>query len=265
MEAGASASEVVAAARRGLALAEEAAVDTVNVGWLRYSLGTALARSGDVSRAAELIDPLTEDEARVRTPSGASWCGPISTSAGGGSPTPGRGPSEPWSATRPRSTCAAVGARSRPRSSCGRAARPRPSSRIGDPAPRARRPGGSGVRRAVLHPRRPCGRRSRRGRGPRPDACARIRHSSCIGLRSHSVHDPLAHDPAHRATWDAELARLGGTATVDHWVQAGAAWDRLGRPHDAAYCRWRARAGRAGDRARARSRPAAEARGPGRP
>ena len=46
------------------------------------------------------------------------------------------------------------------------------------------------------------------------------------------------HDAA-RATWDAELARLAGAARIEHWVRAATAWDSLGRPHEAAYCRWR--------------------------
>ena len=45
---------------------------------------------------------------------------------------------------------------------------------------------------------------------------------------------------AHGLTWTAELARLDGIQTVEHWVPAAAEWDRLTRPHEAAYCRWRA-------------------------
>jgi hypothetical protein len=45
---------------------------------------------------------------------------------------------------------------------------------------------------------------------------------------------------AHRAAFEAELARLGGTGMVDHWTRTARCWDRLDRPHDAAYCRWRA-------------------------
>ncbi|MGH3362144.1 MAG: hypothetical protein ACRDOM_06765, partial [Nocardioides sp.] len=64
-------------------------------------------------------------------------------------------------------------------------------------------------------------------------------------LRARALRDPLSSDavPADRraqsATWDAELARLCQSATVEHWVRAAAEWDKLGRPHDAAYCRWR--------------------------
>jgi tetratricopeptide (TPR) repeat protein len=52
--------------------------------------------------------------------------------------------------------------------------------------------------------------------------------------------------PAERsacaATWAGELGRLSGNQTVDAWVAAAAGWDQLRRPHDAAYCRWRAAA-----------------------
>ena len=42
------------------------------------------------------------------------------------------------------------------------------------------------------------------------------------------------------ATGEAELARLGGTQSVEIWAHAATEWDRLTRPFDAAYCRWRA-------------------------
>jgi tetratricopeptide (TPR) repeat protein len=64
-------------------------------------------------------------------------------------------------------------------------------------------------------------------------------------LRGSAVKDPFAADavPADRraqgATWNAELARLADTAAPEHWIAAAAEWDRLARPHDAAYCRWR--------------------------
>jgi hypothetical protein len=64
-------------------------------------------------------------------------------------------------------------------------------------------------------------------------------------LRKRAVKDPFAADavPADRraqgATWTAELARLAGTAVAEHWVAAATSWDQIARPHDAAYCRWR--------------------------
>jgi hypothetical protein len=45
--------------------------------------------------------------------------------------------------------------------------------------------------------------------------------------------------PAHGATWAAERARLAGRPALELWADAARHWDRLGRPHDAAYCRWR--------------------------
>jgi hypothetical protein len=44
----------------------------------------------------------------------------------------------------------------------------------------------------------------------------------------------------HSAAWAAEMARLTGGASVDQWVRVAQGWDDLSRPHDAAYCRWRA-------------------------
>ncbi len=86
-------------------------------------------------------------------------------------------------------------------------------------------------------------------------------------LRTSCVTDPLetrdvpADSFAWRRSWDAELARLRSTAVVEDWVRAAAEWDQLTRPHDAAYCRWRAGAGRParrpGDR---RSAPSQEGR-----
>jgi tetratricopeptide (TPR) repeat protein len=43
-----------------------------------------------------------------------------------------------------------------------------------------------------------------------------------------------------RRSADAEQARGDQADTADQWVGAARGWDRLHRPHDAAYCRWRA-------------------------
>jgi hypothetical protein len=65
-------------------------------------------------------------------------------------------------------------------------------------------------------------------------------------LRSQAQADPLAPDAvsaerfANAARWVAELARLAGEAKVEQWTSAATAWDQIERPHDAAYCRWRA-------------------------
>ena len=51
---------------------------------------------------------------------------------------------------------------------------------------------------------------------------------------------PTAYSRALAGSWRAELDRLGGSQVIEHWVMAAEAWDKLPRPHDAAYCRWRA-------------------------
>ncbi len=48
-----------------------------------------------------------------------------------------------------------------------------------------------------------------------------------------------AHLSAHRVMVRAELAHLEGEDSIDIWARAATCWDRLVRPHDAAYCRWR--------------------------
>lgn len=64
-------------------------------------------------------------------------------------------------------------------------------------------------------------------------------------LRRRARTDPLGVDtvPAQRfayaATWNAELARLAGAQTIELWVAAAAEWDKVTRPHESAYCRWR--------------------------
>ncbi|MGF9754397.1 AAA family ATPase [Microvirga sp. 0TCS3.31] len=58
--------------------------------------------------------------------------------------------------------------------------------------------------------------------------------------------DPLAPEAAHaaapatRSTWRAELARLHGVPRLQQWIGAAEQWDLVGRPHEAAYARWRA-------------------------
>ncbi len=69
----------------------------------------------------------------------------------------------------------------------------------------------------------------------------------------------------HAALWECELARATDEDTPEQWSRAATAWDRLARPHDAAYCRWRAaqaalREGRATVARRLLERAAADAR-----
>jgi hypothetical protein len=65
-------------------------------------------------------------------------------------------------------------------------------------------------------------------------------------VRAGSATDPFgpqafgADLEAHTATWRNELDRLLVRDHAQSWVHAASLWDALHRPHDAAYCRWRA-------------------------
>ena len=67
-----------------------------------------------------------------------------------------------------------------------------------------------------------------------------------LDLGEAGLHDPFKPlpsqpvRPALATAWTAETLRLAGRATVNVWVAAAREWDRLTRPHDAAYCRWQA-------------------------
>jgi hypothetical protein len=57
-----------------------------------------------------------------------------------------------------------------------------------------------------------------------------------LGLPTHRDDIQLR---AHARCWDLELARIGRVDRAAAWVETASLWDRLGRPPDAAYCRWR--------------------------
>jgi hypothetical protein len=68
---------------------------------------------------------------------------------------------------------------------------------------------------------------------------------SVVQARLSLFSDPLAADAvmgdhaAQASQWDAELSRLRGNPDPVLWAAAATEWDRLDRPHDSAYCRWR--------------------------
>ncbi|MGY2704318.1 lambda repressor-like predicted transcriptional regulator/tetratricopeptide (TPR) repeat protein [Nocardioides sp. HB32] len=65
-------------------------------------------------------------------------------------------------------------------------------------------------------------------------------------LRDATARDPFrpslafGANKALAATWAAEIARLAGQPSVDRWTRAANEWHQLPRPHDEAYCLWRA-------------------------
>jgi len=74
----------------------------------------------------------------------------------------------------------------------------------------------------------------------KPDLAERL-----LALRARMKVDPFsdatpsAERSACGASWRAELSRLSGGQSVERWAAAATEWDKLNRPHDAAYCRWR--------------------------
>jgi len=60
-----------------------------------------------------------------------------------------------------------------------------------------------------------------------------------MGGRPFTDHPYAARVPGDRADWEAELGRSVGRSDPDAWQEAGATWQRLGRPHRAAYALWR--------------------------
>lgn len=96
-------------------------------------------------------------------------------------------------------------------------------------------------------------------------------HDELVRWRSRCAVDPLGPravavaTPVLRTQWKCELARILGRGTADLWDRAASGWGRLHRPHDAAYCRWRAaqcalREGRGTLAARLLTRAASDAR-----
>ena len=78
------------------------------------------------------------------------------------------------------------------------------------------------------------------------DAQRQEGHHRLLSARRSATPDPLddaphgLEVPGDALVWRAEVARLLGEDRMGYWVEAAVEWDRLHRPHDAAYCRWRA-------------------------
>ena len=73
----------------------------------------------------------------------------------------------------------------------------------------------------------------------------RVAARSLDAFRAGLHHDPfepsaVLADRAAAPQWAAELGRLHGEDHLDTWLAAVRTWDGLRRPHEAAYCRWRA-------------------------
>ena len=80
---------------------------------------------------------------------------------------------------------------------------------------------------------------------PKPERVRAGYHRDLMELHGRALVDPFsstsdADGQAQRASWQAETARLAGQPSLPLWATAAGEWDKLTRPHDAAYCRWRA-------------------------
>jgi hypothetical protein len=85
---------------------------------------------------------------------------------------------------------------------------------------------------------------------PRTREQGRLLAARAVGLRPRLGVDPLGPGPGARpvpgyrraatAAWHAELMRVERADTPEIWATAAGEWDKITRPHDAAYCRWRA-------------------------
>jgi hypothetical protein len=240
---GAGPDEVEAAGRRGL----EAASTWGIVSWpesvLRCNVAEAACRAGQVTRAAALIDPETRDQVsrdrwflhlqRVLLDTVRGDTGAADRLSGiDGLPRTMQALSVPQAAQVELWCCRPSAALDRLLAHLDR------TISAGEPRP------GEGV--FVLTARAAAdvvGGTAGPGRRRRREALiARL-------AETRSAADDLPSDPccacdaaqqADTATYAAEMARLADRQTVGLWMGAAAEWDKLDRPHDAAYCRWRA-------------------------
>ncbi len=225
-------------AEPGLAAADGWGLDTIQAAFVRSNLADAWSRAGRVGRAAEVIDPLTEgplepdrwpvhlarahlDLLRGRFPASGARLTALAEHA-----FTSHRPDlaevfallHLWEGRPDRALSAIVGAVEEPPVE----AAPGEAGSVYVTAARAAAEATARStdrdRQQLVHRLRACHDRA----GYRP-------------FESGAV--PV--DRAAGPTWHAELARLSGTATVEHWADAARAWDAISHPHDAAYCRWR--------------------------
>ena len=228
--------EVVAVGQRGLDAARDWELGTYALKLVRGYMSIALRRAGHVSRAAALIDPMTErgadddpeilererallDMLRGRT-------GDARRIADAAQETTGRWLEDRIELAGPLVELAVwIG---------------RPEA-VGElVVPLVREAGRSEIA-PDLAPLLVLAARAAADRGDSPVAVKELTelHASCA-VDPFSARRVPADNRAWAATWAAEMSRLRDRQSVETWVAAAAEWDQLSRPHDAAYCRWRA-------------------------
>ncbi len=226
---------VQAVGQRGLDVAEAWDLDTISVRYTRFNMSWALRRSGQVRRAARLIEPLTGEP-----PTEDRWLLHLERAV----LDVVQGRAEAATALADRLSMFSV---------------PMLDERLEVEQVRAEVAIWAGRPETVLElvlpsveeaaqtesardvgPLLTLAARAAADRGPSAAMFDRL-----TGLHEACTEDPLADRPvpadslALAATWRAELARLTNEQTLQVWVAAASEWDRIRRPHDAAYCRWR--------------------------
>jgi hypothetical protein len=232
------AEEVARAAGRALATADAWGIETLQAAFTRANIALAWARGGQLGRAAELTDPLTDGPLTLE-----SW--PLHHFRADLDIVRGRFAEaaerlagltgQPYADGRPeiRESIAWLDLW-----------QGRPQAALQTIVPTLEEPKATktpGLTGSLLVT-------AARAAGDASVASsARHREQLARWLRDshdHAVYRPfetgaLPVDLAAGPTWIAELARLAGTAETGHWAAAAQAWDRVTRPFDAAYCRWR--------------------------
>ena len=235
--------QVAATAQPALDLAEKWDLDTSQTAMLRANVAQAWLRAGRVARAAELIDPLTEGPPELRR--WAAHLERVDLDVRRGKLEEARSRARQvaelgvTSAVETELVCYAASPdlwQSNPAAALDQLVPAIERCLDGDRS--------GFIAGPLLLAARACA--DLVDGSPTSDPSRAAMCERLLGFHSRAADDPFgpavvgAHRDAAAATWEGELARVSGTATLDHWVTAAAAWDHLGRPHDAAYCRWRA-------------------------
>jgi tetratricopeptide (TPR) repeat protein len=239
-EFGSSTADVVAAGRRGLDAAATWGIDSLLLSWLQCTLGTAMLRAGDVTGAAALLEPATDVEVVIdRQPAQVARAdldvrrGRLEDARARLARVAALGLGSLDLRTRWVEVMAAVDLwTGHPAVALERLLNLLPDLMVIDESAHS-----GGV--LVLAARAAADSRCPTGEPAQLHAHLRTLHGS-------ARRDPFAatgrpsYAAAEAETWAAELGRLMRTAGVEDWVRAAKRWDALERPHDAAYCRWRA-------------------------
>ena len=239
-----SADEVAAVGMRGIATSASWGIETFAVAMIRYYVAQALARAGHVARAAQLVDPLTQG-----APTRDQW--PAELARGGLDVIRGHLESASerlaalsalhlaWMSHRVQFAEHAALADlwcGRPRTAFDRLV-----AVLGD----ALNTDASMHSASALVLSARAAADIVDSHAAAPDERKELLRVT-QALRAKPKTDPFhphplfASRPAYAAAWAAETTRLAGKQSLDRWVSVASEWDRLSRPHDAAYGRWRA-------------------------